>query len=426
MNLRSRGRRITVAAITAAVLTGTALPAWAAISPTAPEPGPAPLAAQPATLGALPSAQWQTNAAVWAVAVSNGKVFAGGEFTSVRPPGAALGTGEVAAGRIAAFDAATGTHDSSFKHTLDGRVLAVAVSPNGKTLYLGGEFSYVDGKARSKVAALDLTQAGAPLLAWNPNMGGGAVRALAVAADSGSVFIGGAFTTVGGISAPRLTQVRADGTRVSTFAPNVDGPVNALLVAPGGSRLVLGGNFEFVNSAHHRALASVEISNGSNAPLADAITSCGKGCSTRSDIKALSTDGTLVYAGAEGTGGGWFDGTMAVNPSTGALVWEDNCLGATQAVAVVGGALYVGSHAHDCSASGSFGQAPNQSGPSSWNHLRAERTDNGGGLDWFPTTNPGPTEAKTPNELGPRAMASDGTNLWVAGQFTRVNNVGQQ
>jgi len=69
------------------------------------------------------------------------------------------------------------------------------------------------------------------------------------------------------------------------------------------------------------------------------------------------------------------------------------------AVAVVAGVLYVGSHAHDCSASGSFGQAPNQSGPSSWNHLRAERADNGGGLDWYPTTNPGPTEAKSPNEL---------------------------
>src|SRR4051812_35355920 len=233
MNRRIRGRRLTVAAITAAVLTGTTLPAWAAISPTAPEPGPAPLTAQPATLGALPSSQWQTNAAVWALAVSNGKVFAGGEFTSVRPPGAALGTDEVAAGRVAAFDAATGVYDSSFKHTLDGRVLALAVSPDAKTLYLGGEFAYVDGKPHSKVAALDLTTAGAPLLPWNPSVAGGAVRALAVAADSGSVFIGGAFTTVGGISRPRLAQVLTDGTS-TPFAPNVDGPINALLVAPGG------------------------------------------------------------------------------------------------------------------------------------------------------------------------------------------------
>src|SRR6266508_4250233 len=51
---------------------------------------------------------WQTNGTVWALAYANGVVYASGDFTSVRPPGAALGTGEVARNHLAAFNASTG------------------------------------------------------------------------------------------------------------------------------------------------------------------------------------------------------------------------------------------------------------------------------------------------------------------------------
>ena len=56
-------------------------------------------------LSAVGSPMWQTNNTVWALDVANGVVYAGGQFTSVRPPGSALGTGEVARNRIAAFNA---------------------------------------------------------------------------------------------------------------------------------------------------------------------------------------------------------------------------------------------------------------------------------------------------------------------------------
>src|SRR6478736_1804207 len=41
------------------------------------------------TADALPT--WQTNGTVWGMAAAQGKVFAGGTFTSVRPPGTAEG-----------------------------------------------------------------------------------------------------------------------------------------------------------------------------------------------------------------------------------------------------------------------------------------------------------------------------------------------
>jgi hypothetical protein len=216
-------RRTGTVTLAVAALAAAALPAWASTSPTSPEPGPAPVVATPATVGAIPSSQWQTNGPVWSLAVTNGTLFAGGEFTSVRPPGAALGTSETPAGGLAAFTASTGSYISTFHHTVDGRVAALTVSPDGKTLYAGGAFAFVDGVSHNKVAAFDLTQAGDPLLPWDPKVGGGEVRALSVAADSGSVFLGGAFTTMGGLTRSRLAQVSASTGTPTSFAPSVTG-----------------------------------------------------------------------------------------------------------------------------------------------------------------------------------------------------------
>jgi hypothetical protein len=79
-----------------------------------------------ANLSGKPSPIWQTNDIVWTLATSNGVVYAGGQFTSVRPPGSAAGTGEVARGRLAAFNASTGELlplDPTFDNTV--RALAV-------------------------------------------------------------------------------------------------------------------------------------------------------------------------------------------------------------------------------------------------------------------------------------------------------------
>jgi len=58
----------------------------------------------------------------------------------------------------------------------------------------------------------------------------------------------------------------------------------------------------------------------------------------------------VAYLSAEGTGGGCFDGDFAVSLGSGGdnLVWQNDCLGATQAIVVINGFLFKGSHAHDC------------------------------------------------------------------------------
>ena len=78
------------------------------------------------TLVANTSSAWQTNGVVWSLAYARGAVYLGGDFTSVRPPGAASGVGEVARNHIAAFSASTGEL-LPFSHDVGARVSDIAL-----------------------------------------------------------------------------------------------------------------------------------------------------------------------------------------------------------------------------------------------------------------------------------------------------------
>ncbi len=64
---------------------------------------------------------------------------------------------------------------------------------DGATLYVGGAFTTIGGQARNRLAAIDTTT-GTPS-AWNPNASG-AVNVLVL--NGTTLYAGGAFTKVGG------------------------------------------------------------------------------------------------------------------------------------------------------------------------------------------------------------------------------------
>ena len=137
--------------------------------------------------------------------------------------------------------------------------------------------------------------------------------------------------------------------------------------------------------------------------------------------------GGTAYLAAEGNGGGCFDGDFAVSlGSTDSLAWQNDCLGATQTVEIVNGYLFKGSHAHDCAyAPGGFPQVSKPSGGWVTWHLLDQSAADGTLGHWTPATNTGSTETGT-GTLGPHAMATDGSQLFVGGDFTTVNNKPQQ
>jgi hypothetical protein len=137
---------------------------------------------------------------------------------------------------------------------------------------------------------------------------------------------------------------------------------------------------------------------------------------TTGQVKTIVVDGAgNAYAGVESTGTMLFEGTFSTVAATGAERWLDNCQGATQSIVLIGPYLYVGSHMHFCSG---VDGGPPETNPRTWHHLVAEAPATGAIQHFFPNTNGNP--------LGPRVLATDGTRLFVGGDFGRVNNKPQQ
>jgi hypothetical protein len=363
------------------------------------------------TVVANTSSAWQTNGVVWALGYARGVIYLGGDFTAVRPPGAAPGVGEVARNRIAAFDATTGDL-LPFTHDIPAHVAAITASPDGNTVYVGGDFTTVDGLNRPRLAAFD-TSTGA-LKSWAPTTTA-PVRGLAVSVDGTKVYIGGQFGFVNGQARSRLGAVNATtGALDPTWVPSADAPVTSVAVAPDGSRVFVGGYFSNLNGQPSRATGSLDPVTGSNEPWASANVVPPRTDSCDSNIKDVAVDASNVYFAGEGNGGGCFDGTFAARQSDGQLVWRNDCLGATQAVEPIGSFVYKGSHAHNCSFNGGFPETGGNFG----RHLLAERVSDGTLGPWYPNTNGQP--------LGPRVFATDGNQLFVGGDFTSVNNQNQQ
>ncbi|HEU5271819.1 MAG TPA: LamG domain-containing protein, partial [Jatrophihabitans sp.] len=406
-----RGKRLQ-AALLAAVLPLLGLAVLVAAPPAAALEGTVPGTVSPS---------WQTNGTVNAITAANGIVYIGGQFTSVRPPGAAAGSGEVARSYLAAFNASTGALITSFNHSLNGAVSVLTASPDGKTIYAGGDFTTVDGSTRNRIASF--TASSGALTSWNPNANG---RVAGISPFGSTVYVAGYFSSIGGLTEHRVAALSAStGAALSTFNVTPDNVVYQSAISTDGSRLYLAGAFLSVNGdTTYHAVAALDTATGNPLPFPAGSVIPPKTDACTVEAKSVKTDSSGVYYGVEGTGGGCFDGTFAAN-NDGSLRWQSLCLGATQAVQPIGGVLYTGSHSHDCS--GDQGKDPDAFGEVGWGrglsrHLLSRSTSGGLLGNWYPNTNGGPNG----QGLGPRVMATDGSQLFVGGEFTTVNGLTQQ
>ncbi|WP_046778151.1 DNRLRE domain-containing protein [Streptomyces yangpuensis] len=398
---RSRGAAALLALSLAATGAGLGLalaPQAAAITP-------------PVAFTADALSTWQPNGVVWALAEAGGQVFAGGTFSTVRPPAGGAGS-EQQAVNFVALDAATGAPTSCKLSFTVGSgtatVRALALSPDKTTLYAGGYFGAVNGTAVSSLAAVDVASCTVKT-AFRPAFAA-TVRALAVTGDT--VYAGGDFLTVAGQPRQRFAAVGAADGALKPFTADADEPGRAVEVTPDGENVVLGGDFFTVNGTNTHALAVVDSASG-------ALTKAYPGfIETNSVVKDIATDDTGFYTANEGTGGGVFDGRIALDLPGFGQRWRDTCLGATQAVLPYHNVLYSASHAHDCSSVGEFPDGQRH-------HLLAQPTTGTGKLGWAPDTNDGIGEG-----IGPRVMTVGSKNgveyLWVGGEFTTVNGAAQQ
>ncbi|MBW3084143.1 hypothetical protein KEM60_00327 [Austwickia sp. TVS 96-490-7B] len=362
--LRRRSLRWACATSVVALTTAVTqlVPASAAQAETQPPQG------VPATAGAVALPTWQITGVVWAQVVVGDTVYVTGNFTKARPPGIdAGGAGEIDVAHLMAYDIRTGERISSFSHQLNAQGLALSVSPDRKRLYVGGDFTTVDGIPRGHVAAFDVAS-GQLVEGFDPNVNG---QVKALSATNDTLYVGGAFEGAQGQARKRLASFRTSDGTMTNWNPKADnGYVWALLVVPDASKVIAAGAFTTISGQDASGTAALHPETGELLPWAMNRKIFVSGGS--SAITNLSTDGQAVY------GGGYvygqvanLEGTFAAEIGDGKLRWVGDCLGDTYSTKPLGGAVYVASHAHDCSAIEGF---PDTSPRQRWEHMLALST----------------------------------------------------
>ncbi len=154
---------------------------------------------------------------------------------------------------IAAFDATTGDFVSSWRPVLDGAVYALEASPDGSRLFVGGDFTTVNGTATGGLVAL-VPSTGAIDPTWAGRIGGyNLVRGIDV--DDDHVYAAGGFTSMSsgnqGQAAYRVGRYDLDtGLIDSTWRPVIQGgSVWGIAVSPTADRVYLAGYFNTSNFA---------------------------------------------------------------------------------------------------------------------------------------------------------------------------------
>lgn len=388
----------------------------------------------PATVAADALPTWQIDGVVWDTVTIGNIVYATGEFGHARPPGAEPGaTTEVVRKNLLAFDIRTGVV-TSFAHSLNAQGRRLAVSPDKKTLYVGGDFTKVGSKARSRLAAFDVAT-GTLKTTFVPKINA-TVRALA--ATDAKVYVGGDFTTVGGLARTRLAAVRATTGAPYKWAPTADLSVYALAMATTETRVIIGGRFQKLNGAAKVGIGAVDAVSGKSVKWTSRPIPTRKSATRFSYVTDLVNSGGIIYGTADGEGTHWFDGRFAAKGSNGNLIWLDNCYGATYSGYVRGEVFYSVGHAHDCASIKAFPETD----PRSHHRALAETTYATGRdttepavnsnyskqpvptlLHWFPDLTYG---SYTGQEQAAWAITGNASYVALAGEFTAVNGEAQQ
>lgn len=382
------------------------------------------------------------NGYVWAQATIGSTVYAVGDFDNARAPLAVPGTQLTARSNVLAYDINTGDL-LPFAPQVNGVIKAVAASPDGTRIYIGGSFSTVNGQTRYSIAALDATT-GELISSFKPAIGGTGVFALATKGTT--VYAGGLFTQANGTPRTNAASFNASNGALMPWAPQSDRQIDAMVADPDDQKIILGGRFASVNGdTTMRGAAAVDLQTGAvdaNWALTQTVKNGSSSGSNagKAGIFALAADEGGVY------GTGWvfanlatgnLEGTFAAESGTGEVRWIADCLGDHYGVYSTGETVYTTSHTHACS---TMGLHPEQRSRQ-YRYVEAYTTDARGLLgrnphagstyqNWEGT--PGPSAyawypdflVGTTTGMGQAGLSITGVGdtISIAGEFISVNN----
>ena len=186
-------------------------------------------------------------------------IYAGGTFTTVRQT---LTGPDITRNHLFAFNAKTGVIDTTFNPNLDGEVRSM--DTDGKSLFIGGTFDTVNGVSARKVAKLTPTGA---LASGQPKSPNSVVNEVVVRGNR--LYVAGGFTSVGGVSHQRL-GLAAENKKTGALLSEVNLPfagtfnggttnIKRMDLSPDGSTLVAIGNFLTVDGLPREQIVKIDI-----------------------------------------------------------------------------------------------------------------------------------------------------------------------
>jgi hypothetical protein len=370
------------------------------------------LTAGPAfALSPQPDTTWKINGKGLSLARLGDTIYVGGRFSrAVSPDGATKRKAE----SLAAFDMTSGAHISRFAPdvTITGslaqaEVRALALSPDGSTLYLGGRFDTVNGQPRENLAAVD---AGTGTLIGSFDVPvNGSVNTILVGSDR--IYLGGHFRRVGSKPRDFLAALTPGGFVLDAWRPTPDNIVRDLTFAPDGQTIFVGGKYMAVDGVPRNAVARVSAADGSVDPWAIPPGTIPGGMMAW-DMVATPTRLYIAF----GASGSWAGAYSLDNGTVGTEEWRYGLIGNVQGLALTPSGLFVAGH---------FGTAGGDrevcGGILLAGLVLLDPSDGALDCGWVPQIEP-----SSGNFTGGWALLGTSQQLWVAGYFTSISGVPQQ
>jgi hypothetical protein len=302
---------------------------------------------------------------------------------------------------VIGLDAATGER----RWSVDARGSVRSMIGDGDRLLVGGGYSTLGTQSRSDLGAIDA--ATGQVLPWAPTIEG---NVFDLAVDGQTVYAVGDVSQVDG--AARGFGAALDRTTGAGLAWNPRTQANGhggtsgtiYAIAVGGGRVYIGGEFDTAGGAPiRRHIAALNPVTGDALPWAD---------ETGSDVLELDYTGGVLYAGGRflQAGNNTRARLAAFDPASGAVTgWNPGANGPVSAIAATGGRVAVGGVGLS-----SVGLVPRL-------NLASVRMSTGEVLPFRADV-----EFARPGGASVVALATQGTRLYVAGDFRSIGGVSRQ
>ena len=226
------------------------------------------LGASPAlALTETPDDTYMTNGKVYATALSgDGNIlYIGGEFTEVTENSPEKSGIDRTVSNVAAINVETGAAIRTWRPevTGDDAVVRSLAVKNGK-VFIGGNFTAVEGKPRKNLAAVGAYTKAVVLSPFAPQVGGDTSYVFALEAGDRKLYAGGGFSKVNGAPRKNLAAFSLKTGALdrhwkpkATKAPTCKDPkcshkVRALELGSGGRSIFVGGSFSHVSGTNGR------------------------------------------------------------------------------------------------------------------------------------------------------------------------------